>query len=120
MRSRYTAHVRGRVDYLVATHDPATREAFDEAAAERWAANSRWLGLSVLDAAAGGPDDSRGEVEFAARFDAGDGPTVHHERSTFRRVDGAWVYTDGRPGKPPGRNAPCLCGSGKKYKRCCG
>jgi uncharacterized protein YecA (UPF0149 family) len=20
----------------------------------------------------------------------------------------------------PGRNAPCSCGSGKKYKRCCG
>ena len=20
----------------------------------------------------------------------------------------------------PGRNAPCLCGSGKKYKQCCG
>lgn len=22
--------------------------------------------------------------------------------------------------KKPGRNAPCRCGSGKKYKRCCG
>ncbi len=21
--------------------------------------------------------------------------------------------------KQPGRNTPCLCGSGKKYKRCC-
>ena len=21
--------------------------------------------------------------------------------------------------KPPGRNDPCPCGSGKKYKRCC-
>lgn len=24
-----------------------------------------------------------------------------------------------RSGKPPGRNDPCPCGSGKKYKRCC-
>jgi hypothetical protein len=23
-------------------------------------------------------------------------------------------------GKKPGRNGPCLCGSGKKYKNCCG
>jgi len=23
-------------------------------------------------------------------------------------------------GKKPGRNDPCLCGSGKKYKKCCG
>jgi hypothetical protein len=21
--------------------------------------------------------------------------------------------------KPPGRNEPCICGSGKKYKKCC-
>lgn len=29
------------------------------------------------------------------------------------------VPTERRPAKP-GRNAPCPCGSGKKYKRCCG
>jgi len=22
--------------------------------------------------------------------------------------------------KPPGRNEPCLCGSGRKFKKCCG
>jgi len=22
--------------------------------------------------------------------------------------------------RPPGRNDPCPCGSGKKYKKCCG
>src|SRR5713101_3215636 len=26
---------------------------------------------------------------------------------------------DRREGKPVSRNAPCPCGSGKKYKRCC-
>ncbi|MYB18811.1 MAG: hypothetical protein F4Y16_07475, partial [Holophagales bacterium] len=25
-----------------------------------------------------------------------------------------------RPGAKVGRNAPCPCGSGKKYKKCCG
>ena len=25
-----------------------------------------------------------------------------------------------RAERTPGRNAPCPCGSGKKYKRCCG
>ncbi|MGR9117332.1 MAG: SEC-C metal-binding domain-containing protein [Gammaproteobacteria bacterium] len=24
------------------------------------------------------------------------------------------------PPKKPGRNDPCPCGSGKKYKKCCG
>lgn len=23
-------------------------------------------------------------------------------------------------GQPPARNDPCVCGSGKKYKKCCG
>jgi hypothetical protein len=27
---------------------------------------------------------------------------------------------DRRFGMPPGRNSPCPCGSGRKYKRCCG
>ena len=26
----------------------------------------------------------------------------------------------GKPAKVPGRNEPCSCGSGKKYKHCCG
>ena len=55
---------------------------------------------------------------------------AHHERSTFRFDETAkrWYFVDG--GKPrgktvvkgaqPGRNDPCTCGSGKKYKKCCG
>ena len=31
------------------------------------------------------------------------------------------VFPEGPvPAKPPGRNDPCPCGSGKKYKKCCG
>ena len=53
----------------------------------------------------------------------------HHERSRFRRAEGRWVYLDGEMVKPKpvvreepkvGRNAPCPCGSGRKFKRCCG
>ncbi len=33
----------------------------------------------------------------------------------------AWLRTqDGETGRKPGRNDPCPCGSGRKYKRCCG
>ncbi|WP_411751462.1 SEC-C metal-binding domain-containing protein, partial [Serratia sp. (in: enterobacteria)] len=42
-----------------------------------------------------------------------------HERSRFLRLEQRWYYIDGT--KPqPGRNAICPCGSGKKYKKCCG
>ena len=29
-------------------------------------------------------------------------------------------FSEPRKGKKIGRNAPCPCGSGKKYKKCCG
>ena len=53
----------------------------------------------------------------------------HHEIAEFRREDGKWVFFDGElvPQAPYvrkeakiGRNDPCPCGSGKKYKKCCG
>jgi len=45
------------------------------------------------------------------------------------RESGTWCYAGGRViGVDPyrreepkiGRNEPCSCGSGKKYKKCCG
>lgn len=120
MRSRYSAHALGRVEYLFETHAPESRDEIDRDGARAWAEQNRWLGLSILGTSAGGEDDARGEVEFVARHDPGDGPRAHHERSTFVRRQGRWYYLSGRSGRPPGRNEPCLCGSGKKFKRCCG
>jgi SEC-C motif-containing protein len=123
MRSRYTAHVLYRIDYLMATHDPATRGSVDRRSVERWARDSEWLGLEIVSS-----DDVRGIVEFRATYRAAGATTVHHERSRFRRLDGRWFYTAGDAAKAAparraadvGRNDPCPCGSGKKYKRCCG
>jgi SEC-C motif domain protein len=128
MRSRYTAHVRADIDYLVATYDPSTRARTSRADTERWARESTWLGLEVLDTERGGPSDREGVVEFRARYRAGDLELVHHERSRFLRHDGRWFYVDGDAVKPApatrgdevGRNEPCPCGSGKKYKKCHG
>ena len=129
MRSRYSAHVLVRVDYLVATHDPESRAAVDRVAVERWARQSQWLGLAIVARQAGAADDDRGVVEFKATYRNKDGATVvHHERSRFRRRDGRWFYGDGDAVAPPpargaasvGRNEPCPCGSGLKHKRCCG
>lgn len=125
MRSRYTAYVRGAIDHLVATHDPATRADLDVAAATAWSRDTRWGGLSIVATAAGAATDDEGVVEFIARGATRGVPFVHHERSRFRRAGGRWYYVDGsRPPATatdaPGRNAPCPCGSGKKYKRCHG
>jgi SEC-C motif domain protein len=128
MRSRYSAHVLGRIDYIVDTHDPATRGRVDRAAVERWARDSEWLGLRIVARERGGRDDDDGVVEFQATYRSGGATVVHHERSRFSRRDGRWLYVDGDVVKPAparreatvGRNDPCPCGSGKKYKKCCG
>jgi uncharacterized protein len=36
------------------------------------------------------------------------------------RRRGAASQAASRPGHEPGRNDPCPCGSGRKFKRCCG
>ena len=90
MRSRYAAYVAGDADYLLRSWHPRTRPRSVELDAGR-----RWLGLKVLRATAGGPEDESGEVEFVARFKiAGRGHRLH-EVSRFERLRGRWVYVDG-------------------------
>ncbi len=129
MRSRYTAYAIQNIDYLAATHDPETIENMDREDTEKWAQEAEWEGLEIIETEAGGPEDDEGVVEFVARYSSQGQSVAHHERSTFRRIDGKWFYVDGEMVKPKpvrretpkvGRNEPCPCGSGKKYKKCCG
>jgi len=127
MRSRYTAYVRGAIDYLIETHDASTRGEIDRAGIIRWSRQTEWLGLEILDTVRGGADDEDGIVEFVARGHSSNAPFVHRERSEFRRRDGRWCYLAGKQVREPtrvsaqvGRNDPCPCGSGMKYKRCHG
>lgn len=127
MRSRYTAFVVQDVAYLLRSwHDstrPATLDLSDQA-------EFVWQGLEIFDRQDGGGDGQEGMVEFVARFSAAGEEHSLHERSRFVREDGAWYYVDGdvNPGRRKqepvrsvriGRNEPCPCGSGKKYKKCC-
>jgi len=129
MRSRYTAYATEQIDYILSSHDPDTVKDVDRKSSEEWAKEADWQGLEVLATEAGGPEDDNGMVEFVARYRIGDNEYAHHERATFRRVDGEWKFVDGEmvKAKPVvretpkvGRNEPCPCGSGKKYKKCCG
>lgn len=123
MRSRYTAYTRNDMDYLARTWDAATRPASlsEETGVE-------WLGLTIVSTHAGQAEDEEGTVEFNARYRAGNSEGKLHETSRFRKVDGEWFYLDGEitepasplPARKAGRNDPCPCGSGKKFKKCCG
>ncbi|MEL6189739.1 MAG: YchJ family protein [Myxococcota bacterium] len=119
MRARYSAFVQGEVDFLVRTHRPSDGSAVDREGIERTSRETDWRGLSVLGRGMTGED--RGWVEFAARFRGPDGSRGFlHERSEFVREGGDWFYVGGAPGKPRAPHTLCLCGSGKKTKKCCG
>jgi len=125
MRSRYTAYAQGDVAHLRRTLAPEHRAAFDPIEIAASMAQTQWIGLQVLDTVDGGAADQTGIVEFAARYLLRDGQVrVMQERSRFRRdaEAGGWVYIDGAVEAPKktGRNDPCSCGSGKKFKQCCG
>lgn len=130
MRSRYSAFVKNDMGYLERTLDARKRGSFHAGDVADWNADVRWTGLTILETRDGGPDDKTGVVEFKADYKKGGEPAVLHERSRFKKKGGAWFYVDGAHGGEPerkpaasakvGRNAPCPCGSGKKFKRCCG
>lgn len=90
MRSRYTAYVRRDLPYLLRTWHPSTRPAalgLDHTA---------WLGLEVIAADAGGPDDDAGVVTFVASYEGADGSVeTLRETSRFVREDCSWLYVDG-------------------------
>lgn len=122
MRSRYTAFTFGDSAYIARTWASEHR---DHANPEL--PDVLWTGLTINGRSGGGAADNTGTVDFTARFRDGGETRMHRESSNFRREDGLWVYVDGTvvtesapaTGKT-GRNDPCPCGSGKKYKRCCG
>ena len=127
MRSRYSAYVVKQIDYIDQTNDPESKEAFDRDAALEWSSGSEWQGLEIVATKAGLSEDSEGEVEFKASYKRDGQDYVHHEVSLFQKIKGKWFYMDGKDIRAPerrtepkiGRNDPCSCGSGKKYKKCC-
>jgi SEC-C motif-containing protein len=96
MRSRYTAFVRGAIDYLIDTHDPSTRDAADRASIAKWSRETEWKGLEIVATERGGEDDDAGVVEFIARGVTRGKAFTQRERSRFRRMDGVWYYLDGK------------------------
>ena len=129
MRARYSAYVVHNIDFIVNTVERGEKIAeIDRKATEDWSNKSTWHGLKILRTEKGGPDDNEGIVEFEATYTQKGIRDVHHEVAGFRKVDGKWLYTEGllrpttvvREGRKIGRNEPCPCGSGKKFKNCCG
>lgn len=118
MRSRFSAFVLNLPGYVTATWHPSTRpQSLDLTDSPAWAS----LQVLASDDAVKG-SENQGRVHFRAVFRAGPNWGYLEEDSSFIREAGRWYYLSGdtREGMlKPGRNEPCPCGSGRKYKACC-
>jgi SEC-C motif-containing protein len=124
MRSRFTAHVARDFGYLHRTYAPTAKTPFT---GEEDPTTLGWSRLVIHSHEPGNNPDTA-FVDFTAFFVDKNGEHPLQEKSEFRRTDGRWLYTrTTRQGPAPikstapkvGRNDPCPCGSGKKYKHCC-
>ena len=129
MRSRYSAYAKHEIDWLYKSAGEQVQKEFDAEQTRKWAESATWSGIEVVAKEGGEKKDTTGVVEFIAHYSVGETSYDHHERSVFEKIDGAWRFIDGEVMGPQpfrretpkvGRNDPCPCGSGKKYKKCCG
>ncbi|HEX20435.1 MAG TPA: hypothetical protein ENG78_06420 [Acidiferrobacteraceae bacterium] len=126
MRARYSAYATGINDYIDKTVHPEKRDASGNTMSGETVS---WLGLTILSTRDGKETDDHGVVEFEARFNIMGKQSFLREYSEFKKKDGRWFYYDGNMiednktqvrSNKTGRNEPCPCGSGVKYKKCCG
>jgi SEC-C motif-containing protein len=124
MRARFTAHVIRDFRFLHHTHRPSVGKPY---VAEEGEPTMQWTKL-VVHAHETGNQPDKAFVDFSAYGTEDGTEKVLHEKAEFLRIDGAWLYNrEARLGPAPykaaapkpGRNEPCPCGSGKKYKHCC-
>lgn len=129
MRSRYTAHVKGEIDYIYDTTHPSKQSGVNRKEVEDWSRKSQWQSFEIVQIEEGGAEDTQGTVEFVATYRLKEKPVRHHEIAEFKKSNDRWYFFDGKAPRPQtiirqspkvGRNDPCSCGSGKKYKKCCG
>ncbi|MGG1355481.1 YchJ family protein [Psychrobacter pacificensis] len=133
MRTRYSAFVLIKPDYIVTTTLPAQQSLLDVAAIEDWATETDWAGLEIVEHT---PKLGKrhAQVEFKAYFKSPEEITsgleekiqAHHELSTFVKVkskanqDARWYFLDPTVAMTVSQKQPCICGSREKFKRCCG
>ncbi|HYF97939.1 MAG TPA: YchJ family protein [Coxiellaceae bacterium] len=122
MRSRYTAFSQANIEYIEKTMRGAAAATQDIEKTKAWAEQVSWEGLEVLGTQTESAHPNKAIVEFNARYRLHDQAQVLHERSLFEYLDDRWFYVGEAPYRNNlqiGRNDPCHCGSGKKYKKCC-
>lgn len=117
MRSRYCAYVFKNLDYIKQTTVPNQQTLLDMPHLLEWAKKTKWQGLQIKQYKSLSSRHSL--VEFLALYQTKQGQQTHHEYSLFVQINHVWYFVD--PTVPlPTMKQPCICGSDKKFKHCCG
>jgi len=96
MRSRYSAYVLAKVDYLLSTTHHSTRKSYSASSIKKWATSCNWLKLEIISTEKGFLEDTTGIVEFKAYYlNEKKFPHIHQEKSNFTKENGRWYYVDG-------------------------
>ena len=129
MRTRYSAFVLVKADYIVKTTLPTQQDLLDIKEIKAWAKDTDWAGLQIVTHT---PKLGKrhAQVEFKAYFNTTDGKEqkqqAHHELSVFVKIknkaanNASWYFLDPTVSISVTQKQPCICGSGEKFKRCCG
>lgn len=90
MRSRYTAYTLHNAEYLYQTTLFSERRFTSKSEILNWAEQNTWMKLEILES-------TEKTVTFKAYyFDESGQPQIHHEKSTFKYVQGKWYYVNGK------------------------
>lgn len=128
MRARYVAFKIGNLDFIEDTCTEEGLQSLNRIEMEKALPDTQFQGFELRSTSGGADNDDEGSVHFAFRYKFGGKEMSQAEIAHFRRVDGKWLYdySEVNPKSAPvrvvsvGRNDPCPCGSGKKFKKCCG
>ena len=97
MRSRYSAFCIADGKYLHKSHHPSTRPKLKSERKEiiKWAKSVNWVSLEIISKSGGTENWDFGTVEFEANYLENGMPNLIHEKSSFEKLNGHWVYVDG-------------------------
>jgi SEC-C motif domain protein len=102
MRSRYTAYTKSKIDYLINTLHPKSRQSDDRRLLRQNCQYMAWVKLTIVKTQKGQPSDKTGVVEFVAEYRDTQAPGFEativqqlHERSRFVKENDQWFYVDG-------------------------
>lgn len=131
VRSRYTAFCQRKFDYLLESTHPDFREDLSIENIAKGTEGVTWLRLDLGESSVSKKENGEEfeQISFAAYYEQDNVARQLSETSFFKREQDRLYYVDSvarkptsytRPSPKCGRNDPCPCGSGKKYKKCCG